>query len=146
VGACEFSAVPAEGTAPDRQDAEADLRAAAAAFSAAFEAGDTTALGELYTADALLLAPGDTVRGRAAIRRWFAPREGGNRFDHSLTADAIDIHGNLAIDRGWWTQAIDRDDGTTSVASGVYLVIWRREADGRWRMAYDMWHAPYDRT
>ncbi|MGI9039357.1 MAG: YybH family protein [Gemmatimonadota bacterium] len=164
VGACQFSSVPADGTTADSVspgastspstptsttatvDAEAAIRGAAAAFSAAFEAGDTTALGELYTTDALLLAPNDTVRGRAAIRRWFAPREGRNPFDHTLTADALEVRGDVAIDRGWWTQEFRREDGTTNGSSGVYLVIWRRGSDGRWRMSYDMWHAPYDRS
>lgn len=143
-GACQFSPIPEDGTTP-AADAEAAILDAAAAFSAAFEAGDTTALGDLYTSDALLLAPNDTVRGRAAIRRWFAPREGGDPFDHTLTTDAIDVRGNIAIDRGWWTQEFRREDGTTNASSGVYLVIWRRGADDRWRMSYDMWHAPYDR-
>lgn len=145
LGACQFSSVPDETTsAPAKGDAEAAIREAASSFSAAFETGDTTTLGELYTTDALLLAPNDTVRGRPAIRRWFAPRDGRNPFDHTLTADAIEVRGDIAIDRGWWTQELRREDGTINGSSGVYLVIWRRGSDGRWRMSYDMWHAPYD--
>ena len=124
---------------------EAAIRAAGAAFSRAFEAGDTTALGGLYTEDALLLAPGDTVRGRAAIRRWFRPREGGNQFTHQLIVDDLSITGDVAVDRGRWVQAFPGEDGEAPrETSGVYLVIWRRGPDGAWRMKYDMWHAPYD--
>ena len=125
-------------------DDETSIRQAAAAFSAAFEAGDTTSLGNLYTEDALLLAPGDTVRGRTAIRRYFRPREGGRPFDHQLIADDLQVHGDVAVDRGRWIQEFDLEDGGTSRSSGVYLVVWRRAADGRWRMSYDMWHAPYE--
>ena len=123
---------------------EAAIRAAAAAFSEAFEQGDTVALGQLYTPNALLLAPSDTVRGRADIRRWFRPREGGNRFEHALETADLDIYGDVAIDRGHWSQTFTGEDGTERTVSGVYLVTWRRGADGRWRMEYDMWHAPYD--
>lgn len=125
-------------------DDEASIRDAAAAFSAAFETGDTTSLGNLYTEDALLLAPGDTVRGRTAIRRYFRPREGGRPFDHQLIADDLQVHGDVAIDRGRWIQEFELEDGGTNRFSGVYLVVWRRGADGRWRMSYDMWHAPYE--
>lgn len=123
---------------------EASIRHAATAFSAAFETGDTTSLGNLYTEDALLLAPGDTVRGRTAIRRYFRPREGGRPFDHQLIADDLQVHGDVAIDRGRWIQEFELEDGGTNRFSGVYLVVWRRGADGRWRMSYDMWHAPYE--
>jgi len=131
--------------ATQNPDDETSIRQAAAAFSAAFEAGDTTSLGNLYTEDALLLAPGDTVRGRTAIRRYFRPREGGRPFDHQLIADDLQVHGDVAIDRGRWIQEFELDDGGTNRFSGVYLVVWRRGADGRWRMSYDMWHAPYER-
>lgn len=153
LASCEFSAAE-ESSADDpaasspaanpSAEAEASIRAAAAAFSDAFERGDTLTLGNLYTEDALLLAPSDTVRGRAAIRRWFRPRDGGRRFEHRLVADDLRVHGNVAIDRGRWIQEFALEDGGTSRASGVYLVVWRRGADDRWRMAYDMWHAPYE--
>lgn len=153
VAGCEFApsgdaasgaaAIPADGTI-QRADAASSIRDAAAAFSAAFEAGDTTALGELYTEHALLLAPGDTIRGRDAIRRYFRPREGRRPFDHQLIADDLEVHGDVAIDRGRWIQEFQLEDGGASRTSGVYLVIWRRGADDRWRMSYDMWHAPYE--
>jgi len=141
--ASEEAALPVEETG-ERTDAASSIRDAAAAFSAAFEAGDTTALGELYTENALLLAPGDTIRGRVAIRRYFRPREGGRPFDHQLVADDLEIHGDVAVDRGRWIQTFQLEDGGADSASGVYLVIWRRGADGRWRMSYDMWHDPYE--
>lgn len=141
--ASEEAALPVEETG-ELAVAVSSIRDAAAAFSTAFEAGDTTALGELYTENALLLAPGDTIRGRTAIRRYFRPREGGRPFDHQLVADDLEVHGDVAIDRGRWIQEFQLEDGGADRASGVYLVIWRRGTDDRWRMSYDMWHAPYE--
>jgi uncharacterized protein (TIGR02246 family) len=149
---CDFSPADAPSEVDEPQavattqtaDDETSIRHAAAAFSAAFEAGDTTSLGNLYTDDALLLAPGDTIRGRTAIRRYFRPREGGRPFEHQLIADELQVHGDVAIDRGRWIQEFELENGGTNRFSGVYLVVWHRGADGRWRMSYDMWHAPYE--
>ena len=138
------SARAAASPSPAGEDDETAIRAAAAAFSEYFETGDTASLGRLYTEDALLLTPSDTVRGRGAIRRWFRPRQGGNRFEHSLETDDLTILGDVAIDRGRWSQTFTDEAGETRTVSGVYLVTWRRGADGGWRMEYDMWHAPYD--
>jgi ketosteroid isomerase-like protein len=33
-------------------------------------------------------------------------------------------------------------DGSTLVIPGRALTIWRKEADGQWRCAVDMWNAP----
>lgn len=146
--ACEFSGTMQQADEAEPPgaivDAEQSIRAAGAAFSEAFESGDTTSLGELYTEDALLLAPGDTVRGRAAIRRWFRPRDGARRFDHALEVADLHVEGDIAIDRGRWVQTLHDEQADPHTASGVYLVVWRRGIDGRWRMQFDMWHAPYE--
>ncbi len=132
----------AESAAPDPR---AEVLAAARAFSAALVRGDLTALGECYTESALLLPPGASARGRAAIREYFAPAPGRRQVAHELKSDELVIEGDLAVDSGTWISTVQRGDGDPQTDSERYLAVWRREGDGRWRMQFDMWHRPAPR-
>ena len=56
----------------------------------------------------------------------------------------IDLRGDLAVDTGTWHNSWRQGDGETQSASGGYLVVWERDFDGRWRIAYDMWQRPVE--
>jgi len=133
--------------APDRTppDPEADRLAiaeASRAFSAAVVAGDTAALGALYTADAVLMPPTRNIEGNEAIRRYFAPGDSRTQVGHELTSDRLLIEGDLAIDMGTWSSTTQREGEEPRTASERYLVVWRRQADGSWKIAWDAWHWP----
>lgn len=120
----------------------ADIAAASHAFSQAYVAGDTATLAALYTEDAVLLPPEREVRGRAAIARYFAPTERRRNLAHAMTSAELRVRGRTAIDVGTWSNTWSIDEGPAQEASGRYLVVWYRADDGRWRIAYDMWHRP----
>ena len=126
-------------------DAEEDRAAIAAAsrtFSAAFMAGDTATIGALYTEDAVLLPPTGNVQGNDRIRAFFAPAEGRRQIAHTLTSESLLIDGDLAIDIGRWESTTQRDGAEARTSSERYLVVWQRQADGSWKLAYDAWHWP----
>lgn len=135
------TALPARAS-EDRRVDRAQIFAASAAFSAAYVAGDTLALGEVYAEDALLLPPGARVQGRAAIRRYFAPRPGRENLEHSMRAHSVDFYGDTAVDVGTWSNTFRRPQGEPQRAEGTYLIVWVKGADGRWRIRHDMWHRP----
>lgn len=112
------------------------------AFSAAYVANDTAALGQVYADSGVLLPPGREIRGRAAIQRYFS--WGGNyrQLAHRMETSRLSINGNLAVDVGTWTSTGQRGDQPATTASERYLVVWVRESDGQWRILYDMWHRP----
>lgn len=126
------------GEAEDR----AAIDAASRNFSAAFVAGDTAAIRELYTKDAVLLPPGREIHGRDAIARFFAPNPLRTQLAHAMTSEDLRIHGDMAIDSGTWSNTFRGADGEQYSASERYLVIWRRATDGAWQIEYDMWHRP----
>lgn len=134
------------GVLPAQSSPAADDRAAIAAasraFSAAYVANDSTALGRVYTDSAVLLPPGREIRGRAAVQRYFqwAPRY--RQLAHAMTSAELRIRGDVAVDIGTWTSTAKRGDAEPTTASERYLVVWVREADGQWRIDYDMWHRP----
>lgn len=116
--------------------------AASRAFSDAYVAGDLETLGSVYVEDAVLYPPGSVIRGRAAIRRYFAPGPGRTNLAHAMTSERLTFDGDVAVDVGVWSNTWRRGDEGPQAAEGRYLVVWRRGADGRWRIEYDMWHRP----
>ncbi|MDH4046437.1 MAG: nuclear transport factor 2 family protein [Gemmatimonadota bacterium] len=116
--------------------------AASRAFSDAYVRNDTAALGLVYADSAVLLPPNREIRGRAAIRRYFAWGAGYRQLVHTMVSDRLTVTGDLAVDVGTWTSTGQRGDASPATASERYLVVWVREHDGAWRILYDMWHRP----
>lgn len=126
----------------DNVEVRAMLAAANRAFSAAYVAGDAAGVAALYTEDAMLIPPGRTVRGRGAIQRYFTAPPGRRQLDHRLTTEEQWIDGATATEFGTWFSVTQREGVPPDTASERYLLVWKRERDGRWRMQVDMWHRP----
>ena len=128
---------------PRTRDATSDraaILAASAEFSRAWVAGDTTALGELYADTARILPVGREMRGKAAIRRYFAPRPERRQVAHAMTSELLRLDGDSAWDRGRWFSVTGSLSARPDSAAGGYGILWRRQADGVWRIEVDAWH------
>lgn len=130
------SVVHGEGVAP-----HAGVDAVYRRFAAAYDALDTAAVADLYTADALYLLPGNEVmRGRDAIRGNFAGffdavrSEGGRLAIRFEILDRV-IAPGLVSDVGHFLLA--RSDGGGSEMRGKFAVVARQESDGAWRFHVD---------
>lgn len=133
---------PHAGSPSAGEDAAGPIARASQAFSEAYVHGDTARIRALYTPDAVLLPPGREIRGPEAIARYFAPAPGRRNVSHAMRSEELHIHGPVAVDRGTWYHVQDRGNNDIRESSGPYLVVWRLGGDGRWRIAYDMWHRP----
>lgn len=121
------------------------LHLKAAAFSRALEDRDAEGMAAQYTDDATLIPPnGRLVTGRDAILEFWTPASSDFRtLEHRLTTDRLEVSGDVASEVGTWFQRGQFRDEEPTESSGRYLVVWRRQVDGEWKMQFDAWTRPF---
>lgn len=141
VAACARAGGPGGTTTRiDATDSTA-IVAAARAFSAAYMQGDAAAMAAMYTDDAAIFPEGTAViEGRPAIERYWTLPAGRRVTNHVLTPDHIELHDDIALDYGRFTATSEVNGRSSGPGFGKYLVVWKKGADGRWRMQLDMWN------
>jgi ketosteroid isomerase-like protein len=104
--------------------------------------GDIAALSRLTTDDHIMMMPNrppvegkganDAINGRAFEQF---------RFAETWTPIETRVSGDLAYQRGTFTTtATPKAGGAARTIAGKFLRIYRREADGSWRMVIDMFN------
>ena len=107
-------------------------------FIAAFQKGDTAAIGQMYTEDAYLVSyGGEMVKGRAAIQAfWTKAAEGISDFKLT-TVDVKPLGNDAAREIGTFT--LKTKGQPPQEVAGKYVVVWQKV--GRdWRLATDIWN------
>jgi uncharacterized protein (TIGR02246 family) len=111
-------------------------------WSAAFLTGDGAAVAALYTEDAASIPPtGDWHRGRAAIAQDLQPRFDSVTFAtrEDVTDEVIPLGPDYAFEVGHYNSSgTYKVGGKPSTSSGRYVVLWRKDADGIWRIHRDI--------
>jgi uncharacterized protein (TIGR02246 family) len=102
----------------------------------AYRRNDADAIAGLYATDAVLLPPGHPlVRGRDDIRAYWK-----GRMESGFAMDTVRIE--VAPGSGY---VVGRyyvpPDGDDDAETGKFVIALRREADGVWRIAADIWNA-----
>lgn len=126
------------GTMNVRQEIEQRVRE----FEAAFNRGDMAALAALYTEDAKLMPPdADVITGRQGIQQfWQGARDMGIR-QATLQVREVQSSGDLAYEVGAAMLQIQPEGGQAAAMTVKYLVVWKRQADGAWQLAVDIWNS-----
>ncbi len=101
--------------------------------------GDAALIASVYAPDARLLPPGmDVQTGEAIQRYWQAPVDAGLRYGHIDTV-SYEEHGDVAIEEGRWELRAAAD--APVVDAGKFLIVHRRQPDGSWKYAVDMFNS-----
>ena len=130
--ACLIPAAPARSDEV-RHAVEAGNRS----FVAAFLRGDAKAIANLYTEDALVMAPGSAATsGRQAIAAFWQGSIDSGTTGLTLETTETESAGDLAYELG--NVRLVAKDGTTSEAR--YVVVWKR-IDGKWMLHRDIWNS-----
>ena len=142
VAACAAPAPEAPATPPVDVAALKDaIQARNKEWSAAYLAGDAAGVANLYTEDAAQVqATGDWIRGRDAIAKGMQAH-----FDTVTVTAREDITeevtpaGDYVVEVGHYSYQGTTKAGNKPVgAAGRYMVLWRKDADGTWRLLRDM--------
>lgn len=113
----------------------------AEAWPAAFNAGDAAAVAALYSENAMLLPPDATqVQGRQAIQDMFQSWIDDGYKNIKFDLVEIEDSGDLAYEVGLFSVDYPVEGDQMATATGNYLVVWKREADGVWRLYRDTWN------
>lgn len=144
----EESAAPA-GSLPGADFSagdEAAVRAAEEAYRAAWATNDSAAVMATLSTDAVLMPAGlEPIQGDSAIRAFWWPADGSSTTieSYEISVDEVQGSGDLAYLRGRGRLAFvyRSADGEASELSSesVHLSVFRRGADGRWRIARRIW-------
>jgi uncharacterized protein (TIGR02246 family) len=119
----------------------AAIRASADSFAANALARRDSANAALFAPNGVFMPPNQpAVEGRAAIQAWFGAFPAMSEFTLQLVE--IDGRGDVAYVRGTYALTIAAAGRTPAMSDhGKYLEIRRRQADGRWLTALDMFNS-----
>jgi uncharacterized protein (TIGR02246 family) len=110
---------------------------------AAVNTSDADRSAAVWTADGVLMPPHHpSVQGRDAIARYFRNLFSRSKFSFAFTSSTIDLAGDVALERVTYTVTIWPGDGAASIEdAGKGLHVYRRQPDGSWKLAYDIWNS-----
>ncbi|MEM0986566.1 MAG: SgcJ/EcaC family oxidoreductase [Pseudomonadota bacterium] len=127
-------------TRPPLEDDLAALGAFSTSWRAAYQAGNFESMADLYEPDAWLMTRNQPARkGREAILDYFrTSREAGGEAVIVFEREERTIDGDYAFQIArWWLESPEAT-GEPVRDSGRSLVIFKRSADGRWRLWRDI--------
>ena len=142
---CAFGLLALTAITRASEDPAAVARAAIekvnAAFEAEFEAGKPEALAAMYTEDAIAFPPGaEMVKGRQSIAQlWKETMGSGVKKIDLMTLD-IGVSGDVAHETGTVQLTITPEGKGSITGLAKYLVVWKRQPDGSWKIHRDIWN------
>jgi uncharacterized protein (TIGR02246 family) len=98
--------------------------------------GDTATVLSLMTEDAVFMVPGRPPFGRDAFGQ-ASDAMSGMRLDATSEIVELQVEGDWAFSRNHIDLVMTPSAGEPVRRSGYTLTLYRREADGRWRLARD---------
>jgi uncharacterized protein (TIGR02246 family) len=135
-------AVGCQQAPPDTQAADQraikDLEAQWSKAGAAKNLDDTVSY---YADDASMLAPNAPIAtGKQAIRAVWAQFMGDPGFTVSWESSMVEASrsGDFAYDIGTYQLTINDPQGKPVADRGKYMVVWKKQADGKWKAVGDM--------
>ena len=140
-----LSNTPADGgsasnASTDTAAVKAVIEAANGRFLDAFKRGDKAGMMANYTDDAVVMMPNEVAwRGREGLDKGFGGflsqmsfKEGG-----AITTDVM-VAGDLAVETGTFEWTLQPKSGPEIKDKGKYLIVWKRQTDGSWKIVRDI--------
>jgi uncharacterized protein (TIGR02246 family) len=125
------------------ESAESAIRQAIEEFTHAYNAGDFARLTNIFAEDLIDMSMGGPTRRGQDARMHFLSRvretHANFRPHLEIQINEIQVAGDWAYEHGSLVVALTpRTGGDKSFIRQRYLVIWRRQANGEWKIAVEM--------
>ena len=142
-GEADTGAAAAAAPAPLTDADRAAIRANDSLFSAACSAGDIDGVVSAYAADASLLPPNaPTVKGAEGIRAFWGGFMAAYDVKMEVAGDEVAGAGDLAYVVGRYNfTATPKAKGPALEDRGKFVEIYKRQADGSWKYAVDIYNS-----
>jgi uncharacterized protein (TIGR02246 family) len=134
-----LACAPSEPAPPSADDVRAAIEEQNAKFGEAVRAGDTAAIGALYSEDGAVLPPNAAkVSGRAAVAAFWGDVVAAGIGSAVLTTEEVAFTGgDIATEVG--SALLSAKDGSVA-DEAKYVVVWKR-VDGAWLLHRDIWNS-----
>jgi uncharacterized protein (TIGR02246 family) len=125
---------------PTIAEVRTTIEAANQRFMIAIKAGDIPAMSANFADDAVALMPGmPAMNGLAAIEEgWKGMFASMTLNDMRFATDDIMLSDDVAVEHGTYNMTSTLKGAKPKTETGKYLTVWRRQADGSWRIVRDM--------
>jgi ketosteroid isomerase-like protein len=126
---------------PLDSEASAVARATAALLNAV-NGSDIAGVLVVWSDEGILMPPHHpAVHGRVEIERYFERIFRKSRFRFSFTSSHIEVCGGIAFERVDYTVSVYPESGPQTRDAGKGLHVYRRQPDGSWKLALDIWNS-----
>ena len=110
-------------------------------WSKAASTKDVDKIGSFYAEDAMVYPPNmPLVSGRADAKKAWAGMLADPGMSISWKATHAEMHGDMGFTAGTY-EASFKVDGKPMSEKGKYLCIWKKQKDGSWKAAQDIWNS-----
>jgi uncharacterized protein (TIGR02246 family) len=140
MGGASEAAAPAGLSAED----EAAVKATDQSWAKGANAGDAAAVAGLYTSDATVMPPGEQLVQGERVQEYFNGFFNAMAVQVELTTSAVEGRGDLAVARGTYKMTLTpKKPGAKPlpVDEGNYLEVLKKQGDGSWKIAHDIWNS-----
>lgn len=131
-------------TADTRAADETAIRQSDAAWSKVAEANQLDEMIGYFLEDAVMLAPNEAMAaGKEAIRKMVGDMFAIPGFVIKWRATKVEVarSGDLGYSLGTYELSMNDPQGTPMADRGKYVTVWKKQADGSWKVAVDMFNS-----
>ena len=125
----------------DATQVRKSIEEACAKYSEAIREGNLAGVVDAYTVDATLVPPdGEILKGKPAIEELYKKFFQMGMKDIAFTTIEVGGSGDTAYEIGKTKVRIQPEGQAAMIDSTKYLVIWKRQTDGTWKVHVDIWN------